>query len=93
MRLIDADELKKTICGRCELPSEHLCSTEGDVKGCLAEMINNAPTIDAVQVVRCKDCVYHNSKSHNCGHPKMGFGLMNVNENDFCPHGERRTDV
>lgn len=48
-RLIDADELKKTICGSCELLSEHLCSTEGDVKGCLAEMINNAPTVDAVQ--------------------------------------------
>ena len=60
-RLIYADELLKnyqTICSciRCED-----CQFNGEWggKGCQLEaMINNAPTVDAVEVVRCKDCKY-----------------------------------
>ena len=46
MRLIDADALKKAI----DLPFLD------EIK--LGSIINNAPTIDAEPVVRCKDCKY-----------------------------------
>lgn len=49
MRLIDADAL-----------NEKLCETTIFIKDGVAfqRMINDAPTIDAVQVVRCKDCIH-----------------------------------
>lgn len=51
----------------------------------IEDMVNDAPTADAVEVVRCKDCVHHNEIS--C--------LMNewIQPGDgFCHLGERRTD-
>ena len=53
MRLIDADNLDFTFDRRC--------FSEGDeqyVRGVDDAMgvVNNAPTIDAVPVVRCRDC-------------------------------------
>ena len=57
-------------------------------------MIFNAPTVDAVEVVRCKDCVhwlerdaYGMGKYHQCyitGHIPS--------KDHFCSYGERRTD-
>ena len=58
--------------------------------------INCAPTIDAVPVIRCKDCKYY----------KMVYALdredgrrcirerytRDVTDNDFCSCGERRAD-
>jgi hypothetical protein len=58
MRLIDADELKKDDETNLILSSNAI-RTGKQLKLC-AEMfirkIDKAPTIDAVQVVRCKDC-------------------------------------
>lgn len=54
MRLINADSLKDYIdCGHLRPPTE-LCFSELDV----CNMIDKRPTIDAVEVVRCKDCKY-----------------------------------
>ena len=49
------------------------------------------PTIDAVPVVRCKDCRYCDYKSNviGCACFRGGF-LRNTRENDFCSYGERR---
>ena len=46
MRLIDADALIKEACA------------EGAYGYVDAEQIADAPTIDAVEVVRCKDCIH-----------------------------------
>ena len=51
-------------------------------------------TIDAVEVVRCKDCVYfHNGDCYNGNFPIKG-DLTNVyfdmKETDFCSYGERK---
>ena len=58
--------------------------------------IDNAPTIDAVPVVRCKDCKYFNRKVSvggfcRCGEVCGGHPLMRANK-DFCSYGERRED-
>lgn len=47
----------------------------------------NLPTIDAVPVVRCKDCMKYDSHGHRCKHWNHGVVVM-----DFCSRAERRTD-
>ena len=47
----------------------------------------DAPTVDAVPVVRCKDCKAYEK---DCGYCEaMGF---TCEQDDFCSYGERRTD-
>ena len=54
------------------------------------DVLKKMPTVDAVEVVRCKDCkmLYNYSPvRHFC----CITGIP-VDEDDFCSHGERRTD-
>ena len=55
-------------------------------------VLEKAPTVDAVEVVRCKDCI---GKAHwyknNYGCTICGVsGLFVVEDRDFCSYGERR---
>ena len=54
MRLIDADELRKVIDTSLTQYLSRLVDQDD-----VLEAINNAPTVDAVLVVRCKDCIHH----------------------------------
>lgn len=45
-----------------------------------------AETVDAVEVVRCKDCKWRNKP----GCPYMHFNAVPVDDFDFCSAGERR---
>ena len=57
----------------------------------LASDIKNAPTVDAVPVVRCKDCKYyeiHKPKVlENC--ERNGY-IIPMKPDDFCSYGERK---
>ena len=63
MRLIDADALMDALgiaddCQDCQYQSSIFCSRSPDfVNAC--EAIADAPVIDAVPVVRCRDCVWY----------------------------------
>jgi hypothetical protein len=89
MRLIDADALLKKAPNVCKV-------TEYDETGCgisyLAvpvEAIKNAPTVDAVEVVRCKDCVdYNKADRYQYAHCRLCGSQRE--EDDFCSYGERR---
>lgn len=56
-------------------------------------MIEDAPAVDVVAVVRCKDCKYLDESFGcviaYCGLDQLGGGLS-VNENGYCDRGERR---
>lgn len=60
--------------------------------------ITNAPVIDVVEVVRCKDCQHYfqsygrcNKHSEDPDQSISGFGFSFwVNEDDFCSYGEKR---
>lgn len=58
----------------------------------LGEFILSAPTVDAVEVVRCKDCK-HYKNAEGCKPLCQKFeGLYGYpKEDDFCSYGERRT--
>lgn len=80
MRLIDADALKHYATGG--VTSVGLLT--------LAE-IDNAPTIDAVPVVRCKDCK-HVDKVGNARWCGLWRGYNGMGDDGFCNYGERRND-
>ena len=76
MRVIDADELEKNLSN--DLP----------YKGSVKRVLIQAPTVDAVEVVRCKDCkrsyIY---KQKNEGMVYCAIHGMSKNGNGFCEEG------
>lgn len=52
------------------------------------EVINNAPTVDAVPVVRCKDCFFYHDDC-SCG----WNGSTGWAPDDYCSYGERMEDA
>ena len=95
MRLIDADALVE----RTEILDDVFVVNWTTKK--VQSLINAAPTIDAVPVVRCKDCEHNVANMETdpwddtdyedivCLH-WMSDGC---GPNDFCSRGERRNDA
>ena len=54
-----------------------------------AKQISDAPTVDAVPVVRCKDCKYHEDEEVGMVYCPNALGGW-VGENWFCADGERK---
>lgn len=83
MRLIDADAICKD-CNRTYLG-------EGYCKYC---SIYNMPTIDAVPVVRCKECIYSTEDPIIEGAYSCLFGKrMLLTGDSFCSYCKRREDT
>ena len=84
MGLIDTDALIKEACA------------EGAYGYVDAKQIADAPTVDAVPVVRCKDCKYHHWEQepchgkieHYCELPHMRG--VEVFKEFFCYYGKRK---
>lgn len=86
MRLIDADALQRKICGaNCGCEYED-CGNEGDCS--LDLFIFHAPSVDAVPVVRCKDCKHITPVEG--GLPLCALHNIACAYNDFCSYGERK---
>ena len=66
-----------------------------EITNCIAEVMN-APAVDAVEVVRCKDCkhFYESDINPNRRCKRGGSQVWDVEfrADDFCSYGERRTD-
>ena len=61
------------------------------------EALAYAPTIDAVEIVRCKDCRYaeHREQMPNqiyCHRDKLSLHSYLHDDDDFCKYGERREE-
>ena len=85
-RLIDADALK-TKAIKCE--TFKLYDAPVFLKAVGTKEIDKAPTVDAVPVVRCKDCkwLYDEMDDYCC---RSHRGLVRICENSFCSYGERK---
>lgn len=82
-RLIDADVFKERLMANIGLTN------------CLDRSFKETPTIDAVEVVRCKDCmfseVYQNDSSGVMGRFCEAFTQVRmVTDDDYCSYGERK---
>lgn len=53
----------------------------------MPEDVDNAPTIDAVPVVRCRECRYW-SEDGRCDPPQNGLIREYTRPDDFCSYGE-----
>lgn len=58
----------------------------------IAEMrIKDMSAVDAVEVVRCFQCLHRDEDSKICKHPKaIGWDAIEPEDDDFCSYGERR---
>jgi hypothetical protein len=91
MRLINADAL---------IPIMKYATTDNEIGvfpirigfDAIKGVIDEAPTIDAVEVVRCKDCL---NRDNSCGmgeHKWCRFLKQTTSPDDYCSYGERRED-
>lgn len=76
-RLIDADDLK-------DLMFVALMSYERGFISIIENVINDCPTVDAVEVVRCKDC------EHYWDGTWCDINEAYFEDDDFCSYGKRK---
>lgn len=99
MRLIDADALIEQFNEKCDIATalvDEKTAERFHTFCVLADAVEDAPTIDAVPVVRCKDCEYWECgpdtkgeiyKKYLCDAFECGTTAY-----DFCSYGERRSE-
>ena len=96
MRLIDADRLNKPIYAEEDnitgsgMSYDEICGYNDGID-IAWNKIDQAPTVDAVPVVRCKDCI----RRYDTDECPMCFLIEGkyyeyTNENGFCDRGERK---
>lgn len=96
-RYIDADKLKDAF----HTDTEHLQSRDEHLFDLIMFEIDELPTADVVEVVRCKECKhsYINSFSAQSGVALCKFwsnraegNSLVVQQDDYCSYGERKCD-
>ena len=88
MRLIDADALKEHVKKYTSVFAKY------DWRE-ICEMLNDAPTVDAVEVVRCKDCKHNYHNMIPAGEAEYGCTKcieLPITAYFYCAWGERRED-
>lgn len=104
-RLIDYDEIRRLFDAQYKETVQLIHDGETHLDN-LADgfteadrIIRKIPTVDAVEVVRCKDCKYYCQDKINgaiCRHPELDYDIecydhwINTNPDDFCSYGERK---
>ena len=78
--LLSFEKMDAELCATC---GEH--HTAEDV----IMMIKTAPTVDAVEVVRCRECKHCDPENYHCDHPMGTAAPLRRKPDDFCSYGER----
>jgi hypothetical protein len=85
MRLVDADNARECFGG------------DGVTGAVMQRMFDSLPTIDAVPVVRCRDCKWFNHYTMECesddvatDHEGGASFSINFGPDDFCSYGQRK---
>ena len=52
--------------------------------------IMEEPAVDAVEVVRCKDCKHCDPENYHCDHPMGTAAPLRRKPDDFCSYGKRK---
>lgn len=88
MRLIDADALKPLLREYC-VDDDEVVMKWYDIMG-VDEVVDRAPTIDAVPVVRCKDCKRWDEVTQVCDKFSHPHCAHLVGATGFCKWAERK---
>ena len=98
MRLIDYNEIRKLFSEEYKKTAQLIRDGETHLDN-LAEgfveadrVIFKLPDVDAVEVVRCKDCQYYEPFATGCDEMVCGLDDLFRNPVDFCSNGERRSE-
>ena len=93
MRLIDAnqmaaDESEAYMSAQVQITDDLKWLVNFSAHSKIQKLIADTPTVDAVPVVRCKDCKHH----YDCGvHFCNRLGMDCPDDSDFfCSYGERK---
>ena len=104
-RLIDANEVVKEILAErdkiprtvptapYELGTEKPYHAGDQMRGGIRKAlrcIEQAPTVDAVPVVRCRECKHCDPENHHCDHHMGTAAPLRRKPDDFCSYGERK---
>ena len=88
MKLIDADIFESVL----DFADSDVCeeSPDGDCdfgfsRENIRELLRDIPAVDAVPVVRCRECKYHNKPP--C---PMRLSFNWTEDDDFCSYGKRK---
>ena len=84
-RLIDADAFLKDIL-TAGIGKTIIEYSESDI----GYMIRKRPTIDAVPVVRCRECKHCDPENYHCDHPMGTVAPLRRKPDDFCSYGKRK---
>lgn len=57
------------------------------------DLINEMPIVDAVPVVRCRECKHCDPENHHCDHHMGTATPLRRKPDDFCSYGERKEGV
>lgn len=92
MRLIDADALMKTLIHRSYHVTDYWNSKGmGMFLFGIEQAINEQPTIDAVPVIRCRDCKHWYEKyRHGIDMSACKRAIGYFGANDYCSRAERK---
>lgn len=83
MRLIDADEIRN------KLKRKEINPATIFINEVLIGLLDDAPTVDAVRVVRCEDCRFFDKHYVGFGYNVCHKLNQMMHENDYCSCGER----
>lgn len=97
-KYIDAEAFKRRIIlygiihegDRTQIPfyKHHFAEAYVSILRWVCEEVDDTPTADVIEVVRCGECKFYTGKY--CHH-KMQYGLS-VTESDYCSKGERKNE-
>lgn len=92
MRLIDADAMHKFVEDKVAEGKDGWANGVGYEWAWTLTAVDMQPTVDAIPVVRCKDCYYYKPGKDYlpyCDHADGGIADW-PQEDDFCSYGKRR---
>ena len=93
--LIDAGRLKRVLQNFERHLIEAGLPKRAEVVKSIIKGLKLQPKIDAVPVVRCKNCKHYCSFYNECSEDHNHYteeGFREVHDDDFCSYGERKTD-
>lgn len=97
-RYIDADELRDWFQNLADDDwNQGTGTTWANAFSEAVDIVDDSPTADVVEVVRCKECKYghelidEKGRRYRLCNYHFGHGLM-VEDHGFCKWGERRND-
>lgn len=93
-RLIDADALMDVI----RQHEYRLATKQGSIDYGMftlgiQQAVDEQPTVDAVEVVRCRECKHCDPENHHCDHHMGTAAPLRRKPDDFCSYGERKEGV